>query len=123
MAKTADLERDERKSLAGSTTTMTLHSRAMAELQLEQGQSGRFTDKVSVSGAEASVRYPRQPADSPFAADLSGIVAELGIPPGEEIKWNPPRGSFLRGATGNSSGPCGDGCSKPPSTARSARSP
>ena len=37
---------------------------------------------------------------TPFAGDLSGIVAELGIPPGEEIKWNPPRGSFLKGADG-----------------------
>ena len=30
---------------------------------------------------------------TPFAADLSGIVAELGIPPGEEIKRNPPKGA------------------------------
>jgi hypothetical protein len=37
---------------------------------------------------------------TPFAADLSGIVAELGIPPGEEIKRNPPKGSFLKSADG-----------------------
>lgn len=37
---------------------------------------------------------------TPFATDLSGIAAGLGIPPGEEIKWNPPRGSFLKSADG-----------------------
>lgn len=35
-----------------------------------------------------------------FAEDLSGIVAGLGIPAGAEIKWNPPRGSFLKSAGG-----------------------
>jgi hypothetical protein len=35
-----------------------------------------------------------------FAEDLSGIVADLGIPSDEEIKWSPPRGSFLRSADG-----------------------
>jgi len=37
---------------------------------------------------------------TPFAKDLSGIVAERGIPAGEEIKWHPPKGSFLRQADG-----------------------
>jgi len=37
---------------------------------------------------------------APFAEDLSGIAADLGIPAGEEIKWNPPRGSFLKSADG-----------------------
>jgi hypothetical protein len=37
---------------------------------------------------------------APFAEDLSGIAAGLGIPAGEEIKWNPPRGSFLKSADG-----------------------
>lgn len=37
---------------------------------------------------------------APFAEDLSSIAAGLGIPAGEEIKWNPPRGSFLKSADG-----------------------
>lgn len=37
---------------------------------------------------------------TPFATDLSGIAAELGLPPTEEIKWNPPKGTFLRDADG-----------------------
>jgi hypothetical protein len=72
-------EQAERKALAGSTTTMTFHSRALADLQLEQGQSGRFTDKASLSGAEASVRYPKQPATSPWSSDLSGVEPPLGV--------------------------------------------
>ena len=51
-------EQRERKALAGSTTTTTYHTRALADLQLEQGQSGRFTDKASVSGAEALSPVP-----------------------------------------------------------------
>jgi hypothetical protein len=35
------------------------------------------------------------------SSTISDIVSELGIPAGEEIKWNPPRGSFLRGADGH----------------------
>ncbi len=35
-----------------------------------------------------------------FAKDLSALAAKLGMPSGEEIKWNPPRGSFLKGADG-----------------------
>lgn len=37
---------------------------------------------------------------APYAEDLSGIATDLGIPAGEEIKWNPPSGSFLRSADG-----------------------
>src|SRR5262249_2008887 len=50
--------------------------------------------------AFAAAIFPEESL-TPFAADLSGIVAELGIPPGEEIKWNPPRGSFLKAAGGH----------------------
>ena len=57
MTTTAQQEQKERKSLSGSTSAMTLHSRALADLQLER-QSGRFTDKAMVSGSEPSVRYP-----------------------------------------------------------------
>lgn len=35
-----------------------------------------------------------------FAADMSAIKADLGIPVSEEIKWKPPKGSFLAGAGG-----------------------
>jgi hypothetical protein len=50
--------------------------------------------------AFAAAIFPEESL-TPFAAGLSGIVAELGIPPGEEIKWNPPRGSFLKAAGGH----------------------
>jgi hypothetical protein len=76
--RSQDQEMKERKALAGSTTTMSYHQRALAELQLEQGQSGRFVDKASVVGAEASVRYPRLPADNPFSSDISGVEPPLG---------------------------------------------
>lgn len=36
-----------------------------------------------------------------FAADLAGIKKDLGIPTDEEIKWNPPKGSFLTSAGGD----------------------
>ena len=32
---------------------------------------------------------------APYATTLAAIRTELGIPPGEEIKWKPPRDSFL----------------------------
>ena len=32
---------------------------------------------------------------APYATTLAAIRNELGIPPGEEIKWKPPRDSFL----------------------------
>ena len=49
--------------------------------------------------AFAAAIFPQEGL-TPFARDLSGIVAELGIPPGEEIKWHPPKGTFLKGADG-----------------------
>ncbi|MEZ0094098.1 DUF3800 domain-containing protein [Streptacidiphilus sp. EB129] len=36
----------------------------------------------------------------PFAEDLREIKKDLGIPAGEEIKWKPPKGSFLAAAGG-----------------------
>jgi hypothetical protein len=56
--KSSDAEMKERKALVGSTTTQTFFSKALADLQLEQGQSGRFTDKASVTGREPFVKYP-----------------------------------------------------------------
>lgn len=47
--------------------------------------------------AFAAAIFPQEGL-TPFARDLSDIAAELGIPPGEEIKWHPPKGSFLKGA-------------------------
>jgi hypothetical protein len=49
--------------------------------------------------AFAAAIFPEESL-SPFAKDLSGIVAGLGIPADEEIKWNPPKGSFLKAADG-----------------------
>jgi hypothetical protein len=49
--------------------------------------------------AFAAAIFPEKDLTS-FAEDLSGIVVGLGIPPDQEIKWNPPRRSFLRGADG-----------------------
>jgi hypothetical protein len=37
---------------------------------------------------------------APFAATLAAIRTEIGIPAGEEIKWKPPKGSFLADAGG-----------------------
>jgi hypothetical protein len=59
---------------------------------------------------------------APFAEDVSEIADDLGIPAGEKIKWNPPRGSFLKSADGQLVKALRRGCSKPPSTTRSARS-
>jgi hypothetical protein len=50
--------------------------------------------------AFAAAIFPEQSL-APFSKDLSDITAELGIPADEEIKWNPPKGSFLRGADGH----------------------
>jgi hypothetical protein len=49
--------------------------------------------------AFAAAIFPQENL-APFAQDLAGVAAGLGIPPGEEIKWSPPRGSFLRNAAG-----------------------
>jgi hypothetical protein len=50
--------------------------------------------------AFATAIFPEESL-APFARDLSDIVVGRGIPAGEEIKWNPPRGSFLKGADGH----------------------
>ena len=49
--------------------------------------------------AFAAVIFPQEGLTS-FANELSDIVNNLGVPAAEEIKWSPPRGSFLRGAGG-----------------------
>lgn len=43
------------------------------------------------------------PADqlAPFAAALTALRTELGVPDDEELKWKPPKGSFLAGAGGD----------------------
>ena len=40
----------------------------------------------------------RSEAVGPYASGLAKIKSELGIPDEEELKWNAPRGSFLREA-------------------------
>ena len=68
----------ERRDLAGSTGSMTYHSRAAVEQTLESG--GRFADKVSlVVGETPAVQYPRLPAGSPWAGDLVGDEPALGF--------------------------------------------
>lgn len=37
---------------------------------------------------------------APYAAALAAIRTDLGIPAGDEIKWKPPKGSFLASAGG-----------------------
>jgi hypothetical protein len=71
-------EQAERRALAGSTATMSYHTRAAAELQLEQGNAGRWTDKAALSGREPFVKYPAMPEGSPWAGDLSGVEPPLG---------------------------------------------
>jgi hypothetical protein len=71
-------EQKQRRELAGSTGTMTYHSRALADLQLEQGQSGRFVDKAAVTGSQPQVHYPRLPEGNPWAADIVPPEAPLG---------------------------------------------
>ena len=48
--------------------------------------------------AFAAAIFPEESL-APFARDLSDIVAGLGIPAGEEIKWNSPR-KLSEGADG-----------------------
>jgi hypothetical protein len=79
MTKSSDIEQRERRELLGSSGSMTYHSRSLAELQLEQGQSGRFTDKATVIGSKAAVSYPRLPPDNPFSSDISGVEPPIGI--------------------------------------------
>lgn len=68
----------ERRDLAGSTGSMTYHSRAAVEQTLESG--GRFADKVSlVVGETPAVPYPRFPAGSPSSGDLVGDEPSLGF--------------------------------------------
>jgi hypothetical protein len=74
----ADEERKLRKALAGSTTTQTFFSRAEAEIILQSQGRHALASKPTVNGTEASVRYPRQPENSPFAADLTGPEPSLG---------------------------------------------
>jgi hypothetical protein len=72
-------EQRERRELSGSNTTTTYHSRAAAELQLEQGQSGRFLEKAAVTGAKAVPQWPRMPEGSPWAGEpAEGIEPSLG---------------------------------------------
>jgi hypothetical protein len=78
MTKSAQEEQKLRRALAGSTTTQAFFSRAEAEIILESQGRHALAAKPTVNGTEASVRYPRQPENSPFAADLTGPEPSLG---------------------------------------------
>jgi hypothetical protein len=76
MTTSAQEEQTLRKALAGSTTGMTFHSRAAAELALEN--QGRHTQGAEVTGSKPAVVYPRQPESSPWAADKVPPEPPLG---------------------------------------------
>jgi hypothetical protein len=78
MTTSANEEQKLRKALAGSTGGMTYHSRSLADLQLEQGHSGRFTEKASVTGAERVPNVPRMPEGNPWHSDLVPPEGPLG---------------------------------------------
>jgi hypothetical protein len=89
--KSAQEEQRERKALAGSTTTMTFHSyhsRALAELQLEN--QGRHTQGASVTGSKPAVVYPRQPENSPWAGDPVPNEEPYGV----DISAQEPTGNY-----------------------------
>jgi hypothetical protein len=78
MTTSADEERKLRKALAGSDTNMTLHSRAAADIALEN-QGGRFAEGASVSGGKPAVVYPRMPEGNPWSGEISdGVEPALG---------------------------------------------
>jgi hypothetical protein len=69
-------EQAERASLAGSSTGMTYHSRAITGLDLER--SGRHAQHATVIGSKPAVAYPRLPENNPFTTDISGVEPPLG---------------------------------------------
>jgi hypothetical protein len=77
--KSSDIEMKERTKLLGSTTTLTYHSRATTELELE-GQAGRFRNQTVVTGATPSAQWPAMPDNSPWAvaADAPGVEPPTG---------------------------------------------
>jgi hypothetical protein len=64
--KSSDIDMKEKQRLLGSSATLTYHSRAGAELELE-GQAGRFKHDTIVTGSSPSVQYPRLDASSPWS--------------------------------------------------------
>jgi hypothetical protein len=77
--KSADAEMKERKSLVGSTGSMTYHSRAATALELEGQGRHAAAAKAQLTGREAFVKYPRQSPTLPWSSDLSGVEPPLGI--------------------------------------------
>jgi hypothetical protein len=74
--KSSDIEQRERRELSGSSTGMTYHSRAAAEIAL-LGQ-GRHTQGAVVTGSARVPQVPRMPEGSPWAGDLVGDEPALG---------------------------------------------
>jgi hypothetical protein len=87
MTTSAQEEQKLRKSLAGSTTTQTYHSRAAADIALEN-QGGRFAKGAEVTGSKPAVVYPRQPEGSPWAGDLVPPEGPLGYSVQDDIEPN-----------------------------------
>jgi hypothetical protein len=78
MSTSAQEEQKLRRALAGSNTTTTYHSWAGAHLELERSGRHAAASKATVTGTEASVRYPRLPENNPFTTDISGVEPPLG---------------------------------------------
>jgi hypothetical protein len=73
-------EQAERRSLVGSTTGMTFHSRASVDLELESTGRHALAPKPTVTGSARVPQVPRMPEGSPWADDL--------VPPEEALGWS-----------------------------------
>jgi hypothetical protein len=86
--KSSDIEQRERRELSGSTTGMTFHSRAAADIALLD--QGRHTQGAEVIGSKPAVVYPRMPEGSPWAADPVPNEEPFGI----DLNYVEPVGTF-----------------------------
>ena len=71
-------------------TFNTYRDRAEAAIALEAQGRHAAAAKATVTGTQASVRYPRLPADNPFTTDISGVEPPTGI----DINWQEPNGNY-----------------------------
>lgn len=81
MTTSAKEEQKLRRALVGSTGSTTFNTygdRAEADLQLENQGRHAAAAKASVTGAKASVQYPRQPSTSPWHSDIVPPEPSLG---------------------------------------------
>jgi hypothetical protein len=88
MTTSAQEEQKLRKSLAGSTGSFTYHSRAEADLQLEN--QGRHAKGATVTGSARVPQVPRQPEGSPWHSDIVPPEEPTGI----DINAQEPTGNY-----------------------------